>query len=129
MTGPGQFSFNMRLSKTFGFGEPKGGRGGAGADGGGHGGGGGPRGGGLGPRGLGGGGGGFRGMFGDSQDNHRYQLTFAAFARNLFNNVNLAPPVASLTSPYLGTSNAISADFFGGSAANRRIDLSMTFSF
>ena len=128
LTGPGQFSFNMRLSKTFGFGESKG-RGGAGGGQGDHGGGGGPRGGGLGPRGLGGGGGGFRGMFGDAQDNHRYNLTFAVFARNLFNNVNLAPPVSSLTSPYLGTSNAIAADFFGGSAANRRIDLSMTFSF
>lgn len=68
-------------------------------------------------------------MFGGNQENHRYNLTLAVFARNLFNDVNLAPPVASLTSPLLGRSNAIAGSFFGGSAANRRIDLSLMFSF
>ena len=69
------------------------------------------------------------GFFGGGEDRHRYQLTFSAFARNIFNNVNLVSPVGTLTSPLLGTSNAINAGFFGGSAANRRIDLSMQFTF
>jgi hypothetical protein len=123
LTGPNHFMVNMRIAKTFGFGKVNGG--GTSGEGphGSHG----PHGG-LGGRGLGGGG--FRGIFGSTdQENHRYQMTFAVFARNLFNNVNLVPPVASLTSPLVGTSNAINADFFGGSAANRRIDLSLTFTF
>ena len=125
LTGPSQFMLNLRLAKTFGFGKVTG-------SGGGGGGGGdhdhGPRGGGLGGRGLGGGGG-MGGFFGGADDRHRYQITVSAFGRNLLNNVNLVPPVATLTSPLIGTSNGIGGGFFGGSAANRRIDFSVSFSF
>ena len=141
LTGPGNFTFNMRLSKTIGFGpergrngnnQNKGGGGGPGGPGGGgdHG-GGGPRGGGLGPGGLGGGGmRGFGGMGGST--NRRYNLTLSVNARNLFNNVNLTPPIGNLGSPLFGTSNNIvSGGGFGagGSAANRRLDFQAQFSF
>jgi hypothetical protein len=127
-TGPGIFSLNLRLSKTFGLGRkvsgggapvggPEGGRGGYG----------GGRGGGLGGRGLGGAGGGFGGM--GSAVNTRYSLTFSVNARNVFNIVNLAAPIGNLNSPLFGQSNAIVSFFGPGSAANRRIDLQAIFTF
>src|SRR5208283_1034739 len=83
--GPGLFSVNLRLSRTFGFGAEKGGSA-AGAGGGMPGGGlavGGMRGGGGGgPR---GGGGGPRGGFGDPVTSRRFNLTVGVSARNLFN--------------------------------------------
>ena len=90
-----QFTANLRLSKTFGFGkEVQGGN-----SGGGGGGGGGGRGRGLGPGGLssmGSGG----GMFGrPTIPNRRFNLTFSVSARNIFNNVNYAAPVGNLSSP------------------------------
>lgn len=131
-TAPNNFTVNMRLSKTFGFGPERGRSGGQG--GGPHGGGdmhGGPGGrGGLGPGGLGGGG--MRGMgFGGSATNRRYNLTLSVNARNLLNNVNFAPPVSSLGSPQLGNFYSITSGggFFGGSAANRRLDFQAQFSF
>ena len=130
-TGPGQFTTNLRLSKTFGFGKkPE--RSSSGTFGGGPGGpGGGGRGGpggGLGPRGLGGGGGG--GFFGGgAPTNARYTLTFSVNARNVFNNVNYAPPGGALGTPYFGRSNALVGGFFSSAAANRRIDLQASFNF
>jgi hypothetical protein len=124
-TGPGQFSANLRVSKSFGFGPEIGGgrqageRGGPGGPRGG-------RGGGLGGRGLSGGGGG--GIFGGESTGRKYTLTVSAFARNLFNNVNPLPPTGVLTSPLFGISNGL-AGFGGNSAANRRIDLQLQFSF
>ena len=133
-TGPGQFSMNARLSKTFGIG-PKveggnsnsalGGPGGGPPPGGGPG-GGGPPGGGLGPGGLSRSGGPPR-M--DQAVPRKYSLTFAAMARNVFNNVNLAQPVGVLASPIFGKSNALAGGFFSSPAANRTIDLQMTFNF
>ncbi|MGA2170572.1 MAG: carboxypeptidase regulatory-like domain-containing protein [Terracidiphilus sp.] len=132
-TGPGQFSMNMRVSKSLGIG-PKvegaassGGFGGPGGPppGGGPG-GGGPPGGGLGPSGLSRSGGPPRI---DQAASRRYSLTFAAMTRNVFNNVNLAPPVSVLESPLFGKSNALAGGFFSSSAANRSIDLQMTFNF
>ena len=133
-TGPGQFSVNMRMSKTFGIG-PRveraasngafGGPGGGPPPGGGPG-GGGPPGGGLGPGGLSGSGGPPR--F-DQAAARRYSLTFAAMTRNVFNNVNLASPVGVLESPIFGKSNALAGGFFSSPASNRSIDLQMTFNF
>jgi hypothetical protein len=131
--GPSQFTMNLRISKTIGFGRKLEGGGGP-TDGGGGGGGrrGGPPGGGLGPRGLTGGGGGGGGPFSFGSTNRKYSLTFAVSARNLFNNVNLGMPIGTLTSPLFGRSNSIGG-LFGGSAtssaSNRRIDLVTTFSF
>jgi hypothetical protein len=131
--GPGQFSANLRISKTFGFGKkPESSRGGfAGGPGGPGGGGGrGGYGGGLGGRGLsgGGGGGGFFGP-GGSATNARYSLTFSVNARNVFNNVNLSPPYGALNTTFFGRSNSLIGGFFSSAAANRRIDLQAAFNF
>src|SRR5258705_101574 len=89
LTSSGRFSLNLRLSKTFGFGQKKepvnAGAGGPGAGGTFGRGPGGPGGGG--PR----GGGGFGGRGGGGMDggatNNRYKLTVSRSARNGFNNV------------------------------------------
>ena len=129
--GPGTVMLNLRLSKVFGFGKTT--ERASGGSSGGPGGGpprgprGGPPGGGLSGRGLTGGGGG--GMWGDSSTNHRYNLTFSVFARNLFNIVNLAPPVGNLSSPFFGQSTAIAGGSFFSQSANRRIVFQVMFSF
>jgi hypothetical protein len=124
--GPGRFSLNLRLSKTFGFGpETKGGGGGgggAGGPGGGHG----PGGGGRGPGGFGGGMGGI-GL--GSATNRRYSLTFSVNARNVFNNINYAPLVGNLSSPLFGQPNAIAGGPYGSSSAPRKIELQAMFNF
>ena len=126
-TGPGRFSLNLRVSKTFGFGkkvERAGGSGGAG----------GPGAGGTfgrGPGGPGGRGGGGRGPGGPDgpTGNQRYNLTISASARNIFNNVNLATPIGDLSSPLFGQSNGLAGQPYSSSTSNRRIDLQMTFTF
>ena len=143
-TGPGQFTLNLRLSKTFSFGKEVtrrastagGGSGGGFGGGGGRGGGGGGRGGyggggGLGGRGIGGGGG-AGGFFGQGNNaTKRYSLTFSAYARNALNNVNLGSPVGLIGSPLFDQSNSLGGVFGGGGsqAANRRIDFQAVFSF
>jgi Carboxypeptidase regulatory-like domain len=140
LTGPGRFSLNVRLSKSFGFGKKTeatntlgGGPGGAGGTFG------------RGPGGPGGrgGGGGFGGRGGGGPDagatNHRYSLTFSVAAHNIFNNVNLTTPIGNLGSPLFGESNGIVSGFGpggpggggggGGASANRKIDLQVSFNF
>jgi Carboxypeptidase regulatory-like domain len=120
--GPGRFTFNLRLSKTIGFGPATESAGGSG----------GPPGGGTFGRGPGGGGrggpGGGRGMDAGAS-NRKYSLTFGVQARNLFNNVNPAAPVGNLGSPIFGESNALAGGPFGNSSYNRRFDLQVSFSF
>ncbi len=136
--GPSQFIFNLRVSKTIGFGKKSEGPSGVSGGSQGGGGGGGGRGGGqqgtnLGPGGLSGGGGGRGGggPFSFGSSGRKYNLTFAVQARNLFNNVNFGPPIGTLTSPLFGQSNSIGGVFGGNlfQSANRRVDLLMTFSF
>jgi len=121
--GPSQESVNIRLAKTFGFGKkpdsPRQGGGGGMFYGESHGHG---QGGGLGGRGLSGGGG--PGMFGGGAEGSKYSLEFSINARNVFNHINLGPPVANLGSPLFGQSNSVSR--FSG---YRRIDLMVRFSF
>ncbi len=123
--GPGRFSLNLRLSKTFGFGPvlegASGGAGGGPGAGGtfGRPGGGGPR----------GGPGGGRGGPDAGATNHRYALTFSVNARNVFNNVNLATPIGNLGSPQFGESNGLAGRPYSDSTSNRRIDLQVSFSF
>jgi len=137
--GPGSFNVNLNLSKTFGFGGSKSnvaantnqngqgnqttGNTGGGRRGGG--GGGNRRGGG----GMMGGGGGF---FGGGNESKPYNLTLGINVQNLFNNVNLSTPVGSLTSPSFGRSRSTGGSFGffggGGGSANRRVELSMRFS-
>jgi len=124
LTSEGRFTLNLRLSKTFGFGqksEPTNNAGG------------GPGGGTFGrgpggPRGDRGGFGGGRGMDGGAT-NSRYNLTFSVAARNVFNNVNLATPIGNLSSPLFGQANDLARGPFSSSTANRRIDLQVSFNF
>ncbi|HEY6290890.1 MAG TPA: carboxypeptidase-like regulatory domain-containing protein [Terriglobia bacterium] len=126
--GPSAFTLNLRLSKTFGFGKATRGSGSQRGYGGPGGGGGRGPGGGLGPRGLSGGGGG--NVFGPGTgENHRYNLTFSVQARNVFNNVNLGPPIGVLNSPLFGQSNSLAGGPFSSQAANRQINLQAMFSF
>src|ERR1700733_6232302 len=136
VTGPGQFSLNLRVSKSIGIGPrsegaasggfngppPGGGGGGRGGPGGG-----GPPGGGLGPGGLSSSGG--RPPMFDQKAARRYSLNFTAMSRNVFNNVNLAPPVGVLESPLFGMSNALAGGFFSSPSSNRSIDLQVSFNF
>jgi len=130
-----EFNFNLRISRTWGFGESittqnNQRRGGPGGPGGGFG--GGPRGGGGGPR--GGGGPGPGGFGGGDVSGKRYTLTAGIFFHNLFNTVNPGLIEGDLLSPRLGQPLAqANLGGFGGNAAaqafNRRIDLSLRFSF
>jgi len=128
-TGPSHVVMNLRLTKTFGFG-PKVSRAS------GNQGQGGPGGGGGGIR-MGGGGGGPRGpVFGGGQggmpggnSDRRYNLTFGVNARNVFNKVNFTNPSGILGSRFFDTPNQLQGGPFSNSAANRRIDLQVTFGF
>lgn len=127
--GPGQVSLNLRLGKTFSFGKkPERSSAGGGGGGGGRGGFGGgdhDHGGGLGGRGLSGGGGGGGGFFGGGgSETGRYNLEFSANVRNIFNHVNLGPPVGNLGSPLFGESNSVS-----GFSGYRRMDFMVRFNF
>jgi hypothetical protein len=127
-TGPGRFTFNLRLSKTFGFGQKKeaaargqGGSGGGSAFGGaGHS-----------PAAHGGGDRGGGGMFGGggSPTNNRFNVTLSVNARNIFNNVNFGTPVGNLSSPLFGEANTLAGQPYSSSTANRRIDLQLQFTF
>ena len=66
---------------------------------------------------------------GPERSNQRYSLTFSANARNIFNNVNPAPPVGNLSSGLFGKSTALAGGVFNTQSANRRIDLQVMFSF
>ncbi len=133
--GPGQFSFNLRMSKTWGFGEkteatarPDGGEPRRGPMGGGPR--GGPGGGGMrGGFGGGGGRGGPGGMFGDSSTGKHYNLTLSISARNLLNHVNPGPPIGNLSSSLFGTSNGLAGGFFATPTANRRLEFQLRLSF
>jgi hypothetical protein len=126
--GPVRFSLNLRLSKTFGFGQKKESTNTAG---------GGPRPAGTfgrvpgrhGDRGMRSAGfGGDRGMD-RGASNNRYNLTFSVSARNVFNNVNLAKPIGNLSSPLFGQANGVAGGPYSSSTANRRIDLQVSFNF
>lgn len=145
LEGPGMVSVNLRVSRSWGFGERKSAQGdnpmgmggppmGEGPRGGG---GGGPRGGGGGggPMMMGGGGPmrGMGGMFGGGgAGNARFVLTASANARNLINHTNLGTPVGDLSSPLFGQSQGLGGGFGpggGGAAGNRRIEFSLRLSF
>jgi hypothetical protein len=124
---PARFSLNLRLSKTFGFGQKAKSAANAG---------GGPMSGGTfgrGPGGPGPGGGrgnrGGGGMFGSESSGQRYSLTFGISARNILNHVNEATPVGVISSPIFGQANSLAGGPFGSQASNRRVDLQVTFNF
>jgi hypothetical protein len=152
----GRLDINARISRTWGFGEKNttpadqraardgqqrgpgfgeaaGGRGGGPGGGGPRGGGGGPRGGGGGP-----GGGGMGGFGGGESSGKKYSVTLGIFFHNLINTVNPSAPDGNLLSPTFDKVRSIGGGGFGGfdrgggggaQAFNRRIDLSLRFSF
>jgi hypothetical protein len=156
LTMPGLFSVNMRVERTFGFGgHPKkaqadqgpggmpsagvmGMAGGGGGPRGGGGGFGGPGGGGPPP---GGGGGGPMGMFGGGGGEHPYNLTFSLNVENIFNHLNPGGYQGVITSPLFLQATSVNTGFGGGgpgggggfgggnAADNRRIQMSVRFSF
>ncbi|MGC9292430.1 MAG: carboxypeptidase regulatory-like domain-containing protein [Acidobacteriaceae bacterium] len=119
-TGPMNVSLNMRVSKTIGFGPRIGGHGRNGWHG--------PHGGGLGGRGLSGNQGGFGPA--KAAPPRKYSLTLSAFASNVFNRQNLAPPNATLVSPLFGKYQSLAGGFFGPpTAGNRSIFLATSLNF
>jgi hypothetical protein len=138
----GSVSANLRLSRTWGWGERKGANPNAGGGGMMGGGGGGDHGGGGGRGGPGGGMGGMMGGFGGGGTGKRYNLTFTVSARNAFNHVNYGAPVGSLNSPFFGQSLSSGGGggmggpggggggFGGGSSSgNRKVELQLRFQF
>lgn len=127
--GPANFTFNLRLSRVFGFGKEtsnsSGGNGGS--NGGGNGGGHGGPGGGLRAGGPGGGRGGFGP--GTPSSKHRYTFTLGAQAFNLFNVVPYATPTSVLSSPRFGQYTTLAGGPFSSATAVRRITLQGTFNF
>jgi hypothetical protein len=108
-------SLNLRVSKTFGFGPRKeesatlGGPGGStfgrpNAGGHGH-------------------------WFGGGSSGYKYDLTFGVSARNIFNRVNTGTPIGVLSSPLFGQPNSLAEGPYSSGAANRRLDLQVSFSF
>lgn len=123
-TGPAAFTFDLRVSRTFGFGgHERGERGSEGAMR--------PHGHyhhreGLGGRGLSSGG---LNVHGGGTE-QRYALTLAVEGQNLFNNVNLGIPVGNLNSPLFGRSLDLAGPPYSGYGdANRRLDLRLSFDF
>ena len=126
-----QINVNMRISRTWGFGEATTAapnpnrRGGAGGPPGGRvpgfGGGGG-----RGPAGGGGGG----GFFGGDTSGKRYTLTLGLFVRNIFNTVNPGLPEGDLLSPRFGeTLSLVTAGQGATQSANRRMEINLRFGF
>jgi Carboxypeptidase regulatory-like domain len=150
--GTGSFTANLRVTRTFGFGDvhkagaanqsgkpttagaggdKRGGPGGPGSRG--------PMiatgGGGGGER--GGGGGGMGGMGGGGATDKKYQLTVSLYVQNILNTVNLGNYVGNLSSPLFGQPQSVAGSFggFGGggggspNAGNRRIYMNLRFNF
>lgn len=156
--GPAFISVNMRVGKTWNFGDvhgsgaktagassstpESGGREGRGPGGGGGGGGGREGRGGGGPGGIpgfnpgrGGGGGGAPGALAGAGVEKRYSLTLSLNFQNLLNHNNANSPVGNLSSPLFGRSTATAGGFGGfgpggsASAGNRRISAQIRFNF
>ena len=136
--GPATVNFNLRLSRTWGFGS-RGAPGQAGSPtppemgGPGRGGsfpGGGPPGGQMSGRGRGSRGGGE--MFTGRSDK-KYNLTLSISANNVLNHANYAPPSGDLSSPFFGEYRSLVGGFGprggGSSTYNRKIDVQLRFTF
>jgi len=136
-TGPTNFSINLRVGRTFGFGPKRDATAVAGRNGGGGGGGGGGRGGpgGGGDRGGRGGGmmpgmaGGGPGGGGPANTGRRFNLNLGAQAQNLFNVVPYSTPVGTLSNPRFGTFTSIQGRPFSSGTAVRSITLQATLNF
>jgi hypothetical protein len=121
--GPPLIAFNLRLSKTWGFGPERGGGGAARSS-----------------RDSGPSAGpalaapqGNRGLFTQPSTPRRYNLTVAMSGRNLLNHTNPAPIVGNIGSPLFGRSNQIAGtpngEGFLETASNRRLELQIRFTY
>jgi hypothetical protein len=134
--GPGFVGVNMRITKSFGFGNVKSANAASGQQGGRRGGASGGRGG-PGGRGRGGAGGviGATSLLGGAANasvEKRYNLTFSVNVTNLFNHTNGDTPSGNLLSPFFGESSRTAGSFGGGgnsSAGNRRVEAQIRFNF
>jgi hypothetical protein len=131
--GPAQFTLNLRVTKTWGFGAYTRGQAGGRRRNGGQGGGPGqpPGMGGQGGGGRGGGGGMGGGMGGGGGANtgRRYNFTVGAQALNLFNVVNYATPQGVLSSPQFGQQTQLAGGIYSSNTAVRRVTLQASFTF
>ena len=126
--GPANVTLNLRLARTWSFGN-KGetgmpdGMGGPPP-------GGGPRGGGGPPGGGPPGGGPPPGMFG-APSGKRFNLTLSVMARNVLNHPNYGVPTGDLSSPFFGQSRSLAGfgPFGSPSTYNRKIDVQLRFQF
>jgi hypothetical protein len=121
-TGPALFTFNLRATKTWGFGpstRPAAAQGGPG---------GGPGGGGHGGRGGPGGPGG-GGFGGPPSSGKRYNIALGVQAQNLFNDADLSTPVGTLTSPSFGHSTSTAGGPYTTNSADRRFSFQASFNF
>ncbi len=125
-TGPNEFTFNFRLTKTWGFGEKLAKNGGGNGGGGGRG---GPGGVGFGGGPGGGPGGGGRGGFGGTSSGRRYSFGLGLIAQNLFNNLDPANPIATLDSSNFGRSLVLEGGPYTQQSAVRRIQVQASFNF
>jgi hypothetical protein len=116
--GPGYFTLNFRVSRTFGFGEL--------TEGAGH------------PSGVKRGGavqsaeGGLHNILRDGSTGHRYNLTLSLQVRNILNHTNPGMPVGTLGSPLLGQSTWLASSYGPEAMAagdNRRVQIQLRFTF
>ncbi len=111
--GPGQFSVNLRVSKSFGFGPEKAAPSGNTPSNFGR-----P---GRPPMG---------GIFSSPLTDRKYNLTISVQGRNLLNHTNPGPIIGDITSPLFGEANSMSGGgVFSENANNRRLELQMRFNF
>src|SRR5215469_390494 len=124
--GPGQIMLNMRVGRTFSFGEARE----RSASGPSNSGGGPPRGAPAGPFSMGSSGGG-PGV--GVSSSRRYSLTISMQIRNLTNHNNPGPIIGNIASPLFGRANqpygGVGGGIFTESANNRRLELQTRFSF
>jgi hypothetical protein len=105
-TSPMQYALNLRVGKTFTFGERK----------------------------NGGNANGFGSPAGSGSSSTgrwspHYSLSISVLAQNILNHTNLGPAVGVLDSPLFGQSTALSGGPFSSSSASRRISLQSSFKF
>lgn len=127
-TGPANYTINVRLGRTFGFGPRTGVAAGGGNGGSGRGGPDGGRGG-LGGGGGRGGPGGGQGMGGGNSSGRKYTLSLGAQAFNLFNVIPYGTPTSTLSSPRFGQFTTLATGPFSSATAVRRITLQASFNF
>ena len=121
--GPGQFTFNLRLAKTIGFGPLKEGSNASAAAT--------PTAGQSQSAALNGQG--MRNLIGAPSAPRRYNLILGMSARNLLNHNNPGPIIGNITSPLFGRANQIAGapngEGFSENASNRRLEMQIRFTF